>query len=130
MAQSSDSYHEPYEILAPTTRDMHRALVSVMEELEAIDWYQQRADACDDEGLKQILLHNRDEEIEHAMMGLEWIRRRNPTLDSQMRRYLFTSGSILEVEESAAGGHDHAHASKHLGSGGSLGIGSLRGGDS
>jgi hypothetical protein len=83
MGESSNHYHEPYDELSEGTRDMHRALVSVTEELEAIDWYQQRMDACGDEDLKGILGHNLEEEVEHACKGLEWIRR--PATTSRRR---------------------------------------------
>jgi ferritin-like protein len=73
---------------------MHRAIVSLMEELEAVDWYNQRADACSDPELKAILAHNRDEEKEHASMVLEWIRRRDPRFDKELRDYLFTDRKI------------------------------------
>lgn len=99
MAGSSDSYHESLELLSEKTKDMHRALVSVQEELEAVDWYQQRAEATRDEQLKGLLLHNMREEIEHACMVLEWLRRNSPDFDQQMRTYLFTEKPILEVEE-------------------------------
>jgi hypothetical protein len=85
---------------------MHQALVSIQEELEAVDWYRQRADACEDEELKQILLHNMREEIEHACMVLEWVRRRNPDFAEQMGTYLFTEAPILEVEDEAENGGD------------------------
>ena len=94
-----ESWHEPYEDLTPETRDMHRAIISLMEELEAIDWYQQRADVTPDADLKAVMEHNRDEEIEHAMMTLEWIRRRNPKFDANLRLYLWSDGPITEVEE-------------------------------
>nr|ART37721.1 E193 [uncultured bacterium] len=87
---SSVGYHEPLEELSPQTRDMHRAIVSLMEELEAVDWYNQRADACADPELKAILEHNRDEEKEHASMVLEWIRRRDPKFSAELKDYLFT----------------------------------------
>jgi ferritin-like protein len=96
---ASDSYHEPLELLSEDTRNLHRALVSLMEELEAIDWYQQRAEACPDASLKAVLLHNRNEEIEHAMMVLEWIRRRSGEFDAAMKQYLFTERPIDEIEE-------------------------------
>lgn len=73
---------------------MHRAITSLMEELEAVDWYNQRIDACKDEELKAILTHNRDEEKEHAAMVLEWIRRRDPVLDKELRETLFTDTPI------------------------------------
>lgn len=91
---SSVGYHEPFELLSTETRDMHRAIVSLMEELEAVDWYNQRCDACNDETLKRILEHNRDEEKEHASMLLEWIRRRDPTFSKEMKDYLFTDKSL------------------------------------
>ena len=91
---SSVGYHEPIEELSDQTRDMHRAIVSLMEELEAVDWYNQRADACKDKDLKAILAHNRDEEKEHASMVLEWIRRKDPTFSKQLKEYLFTRKSI------------------------------------
>lgn len=91
---SSVGYHEPIEELSSATRDMHRAIVSLMEELEAIDWYNQRVDACKDEELKSILAHNRDEEKEHAAMVLEWIRRKDPTFSVQLKDYLFTQDRI------------------------------------
>ena len=91
---SSVGYHEPIEELSNETRDMHRAIVSLMEELEAIDWYNQRADACMDEELKTILKHNRDEEKEHAAMVLEWIRRKDPNFSEQLQNYLFMEKPI------------------------------------
>jgi len=97
----SENFHERYEDLTSYTRDLHRAIVSLMEELEAIDWYQQRVDATGDEELKAVLSHNRDEEVEHAMMNLEWIRRRNPTFDAAARTFLFSEGPITLVEEAA-----------------------------
>lgn len=87
---SSVGYHEPIDEMSGETRDMHRAIVSLMEELEAIDWYNQRADACKDSELKLILEHNRDEEKEHASMVLEWIRRRDPRFSKELKDYLFT----------------------------------------
>jgi len=91
---SNEGYHEPVEQLSAATRDMHRAIVSLMEELEAVDWYNQRADACSDPELRAILAHNRDEEKEHASMVLEWIRRRDPRFDKELRDYLFTDKKI------------------------------------
>jgi ferritin-like protein len=125
MAGSSANYHEPYELLSEESKNMHRALVTVMEELEAIDWYQQRAEACSDEDLKKILLHNKNEEIEHAMMSLEWIRRQNPVFSDQARTYLFSKGPITEIEKEVEGGGGSSGISSP-GSGGSLGIGSLK----
>lgn len=91
---ASVGYHEPVNELSDEARDMHRAIVSLMEELEAIDWYNQRADACKDQDLKAILKHNRDEEKEHASMVLEWIRRKDPTFSKELKDYLFTDKAI------------------------------------
>ena len=97
---ANEGYHEAVEELRDETRDMHRAIVSLMEELEAVDWYNQRVDACTDKELQAILAHNRDEEKEHAAMVLEWIRRRDPTFSNELRETLFKDGSIT-------GHHDH-----------------------
>lgn len=91
---SNEGYHEPIEELSDETRDMHRAITSLMEEFEAVDWYNQRIDACKDDELRAILVHNRDEEKEHAAMVLEWIRRRDKVLDKELKDYLFTDKSI------------------------------------
>ena len=98
------AWHAPYEMLKPETRDLARAVHSLMEELEAIDWYGQRVDVTDDDELRRILEHNRDEEKEHAAMVLEWIRRRDPKFDEHLRTYLFSTGDILMVEERASSG--------------------------
>ena len=95
---SSVGYHEPVEELSQATRDMHRAIVSLMEELEAVDWYNQRVDECQDEELKKILTHNRDEEKEHAAMVLEWIRRKDPKFSKYLKEFLFTEGSLVDLE--------------------------------
>ncbi|TCO77577.1 encapsulin-associated ferritin-like protein [Chromatocurvus halotolerans] len=91
---ANEGYHEPVSELSAATRDMHRAIVSLMEELEAVDWYNQRVDACQDPELKRILEHNRDEEKEHAAMVIEWIRRQDPKFYSELRDYLFTDKPI------------------------------------
>ena len=91
---ANEGYHEPIEKLSAATLDMHRAIISLMEELEAVDWYNQRADACTDPELKRILMHNRDEEKEHAAMVLEWIRRHDPAFDHQLKDSLFKEGPI------------------------------------
>ena len=91
---SSVGYHEPVEELSVETRDMHRAIVSLMEELEAVDWYNQRADACKDPELRAILAHNRDEEKEHASMVLEWIRRHDAVLSKELKEFLFSDKPI------------------------------------
>jgi ferritin-like protein len=125
MANSA-GYHESEDKLRPETQDNHRALTSMQEELEAADWYDQRVDAATDTDLKQILAHNRDEEKEHFAMLLEWYRRRDATMDAHLKSYLFTSGSLIAREAAATGGGDTpADAGQ---SGGSLGIGSLKGG--
>ena len=96
---ANEGYHEPTAELSDDTRDMHRAITSLMEELEAVDWYNQRVDACKDKELKAILAHNRDEEKEHAAMVLEWIRRRDPVFEHELKDTLFTEGEIA--------GHHH-----------------------
>jgi uncharacterized protein len=93
---SSVGFHESSEQLSEQTKDMHRAIVSLMEELEAVDWYNQRADACKDQQLKAILEHNRDEEKEHAAMLLEWVRRTDPSFSNQLKKYLFTEKPISD----------------------------------
>ena len=128
---SSEAYHEPIDRLRPATIDRHRAIQSIMEELEAVDWYDQRADSTDDPDLKSVLGHNRDEEKEHAAMTLEWLRRNDPVLDRHLRTYLFTEGPIVEIEERAEHGGDADEiggGAPELGSDASgLGIGSLKG---
>src|SRR5262245_33254606 len=104
MAAASATLHEPVEKLKSETPDLHRAVVSLMEELEAIDWYRQRADACDDEQLRAILEHNMNEEIEHASMVLEWLRRHVPKMDAALKTYLFTSGDVTKLEETVTSG--------------------------
>jgi ferritin-like protein len=122
MAQSSGSFHEREDALSPETRDRHRAIVSIMEELEAVDWYDQRIDAAGDGELRAILAHNRDEEKEHAAMTLEWLRRHDTKWDEQLRNYLFTDKPILEREEEL----EHGDAADGDGGDGSLNIGSLK----
>ena len=105
---ASEGLHESAEQLSPETQDLHRAIVSLMEELEAIDWYGQRVDATGDAELRAILAHNRDEEQEHAAMVLEWIRRRDSGFDRHLRTYLFTHGSIVKREQATeAGGNEN-----------------------
>jgi uncharacterized protein len=130
MASSSASLHEDEAKLNPKTIDQHRAYVSLQEELEAADWYNQRVEAATDPELAAILAHNRDEEKEHAAMVLEWLRRGDPKLDEHLRTYLFTEGSLLDIEVAAE--HGGGEAAAESGEGGaptdaSLGIGSLRG---
>lgn len=123
---SSEGYHEPVELLSAESRDLHRAIISLIEEMEAVDWYHQRAQACTDASLRAVLIHNRDEELEHAVMTLEWIRRHLPELDVQARKYLFSEGPITKTERNgsgmAAGG-----TGGELREARSLRIGSLRG---
>jgi len=122
---ASESLHESAKQLRPETIDRHRAVSSLMEELEAVDWYDQRIDAATDAELKQILAHNRDEEKEHAAMVLEWLRRRDPKLDEHLHTYLFTKQPVLEIEERAE--HGGAGNGTEPANDGCLNIGSLRG---
>ena len=121
MAGGSAALHEGGDVLKPETIDRHRAIVSLMEEFEAVDWYDQRVDAARDDELRAILAHNRDEEKEHAAMVLEWLRRHDPQLDAQLRTYLFADKPVLEIETKA----EEAGAAESP-TDGSLGIGSLR----
>ncbi len=97
---SSEGYHEPLDLISEDTRNLHRGIVSLIEELEAIDWYQQRAEACSDTGSRGAPAPP-NEEIEHAIVSLEWLRRRSTEFDEKMRIYLFTQGRIVEVEARA-----------------------------
>jgi ferritin-like protein len=101
MATASQGYHEDERSLTTRTKDLHRAIVSLQEELEAIDWYQQRIDATEDPELKEILAHNRDEEKEHAMMVLEWLRRRDVGFARMLKLHVGHSGPIVSEEEQA-----------------------------
>ncbi|MGK2871107.1 MAG: encapsulin-associated ferritin-like protein [Alphaproteobacteria bacterium] len=123
------SLHESTDTLTPQTIDRHRAIASLMEELEAVDWYNQRVDAAGDTALRDILAHNRDEEMEHAVMIIEWLRRNNPTFHGFLQTYLYTSGSIVgreatQDEEMAPVGEPTSGCEQ------GLGIGSLREGGS
>ncbi len=100
---ASDTYHEPFEKLSESTRALHRGIRSLMEEFEAVDWYNQRAAVTEDPELRAVLEHNRDEEIEHASMLLEWLRRRLPRLDHELKTYLWSEGTITEAEAKATG---------------------------
>jgi ferritin-like protein len=95
----AEPYHEPIDLIPEPARDYHRAIVSMIEEFQAIDWYHQRANATKDEELRAILEHNRDEEKEHASMLLEWLRRRDDALSSELKDFLFTEGGIAELEK-------------------------------
>jgi len=119
----SETLHEPIESLSEKTRNLHRGIVSLIEELEAIDWYQQRAEACTDPALQAVLIHNRNEEIEHAAMTLEWIRRNDETFATTLKTILFTQAEITELDEAAGAGSNGAGAAAPDGS---LGIGSLK----
>jgi uncharacterized protein len=122
MAQSA-GLHEPSELLTGEVIDRHRAITSLQEELEAIDWYDQRVAATSDASLAEVLAHNRDEEKEHAAMVLEWLRRRDPKLSEHLKTYLFTKEPVTEIEAVVEhGGGEKAAAPTD----GSLGIGSLR----
>jgi ferritin-like protein len=102
MAEDSAMFHEPLEMLSQKTREMHRAVVSVVEELQAIDWYAQRVEASQDPELRVILEHNANEEKEHAVMLLEWIRRNDPVFERKLREHLFKDGPIVSAAEQAA----------------------------
>lgn len=124
MAAASGSLHENEDKLSPELIDRHRAIMSMMEELEAVDWYDQRASAASDDELRQIIAHNRDEEKEHAMMLLEWLRRKDPAFGEMIDTYLHAPGSIIHAEEDATGEGEEESGGP---SDGSLGIGSLKG---
>ncbi len=113
------AYTEPYEALDEKTRDISRAITSLREELEAIDWYNQRVATSQNQSLKEIMAHNRDEEIEHAAMTLEWLRRNMDSWDEELKTYLFTNGSLIEAETGDASASDSSSSS-------SLSIGSLK----
>ena len=122
---SSETLHEDPKALGPEIVDKHRAITSLMEELEAVDWYDQRVAAAADEELKAVLAHNRDEEKEHAAMVLEWLRRRDPALDANLRKYLFSEeplGALIAEEK--------AEPPAPVAPEGHLGIGDLRGDNS
>jgi ferritin-like protein len=121
---SSESLHEDAGKLGPKVIDQHRAIVSLMEELEAVDWYNQRAKATDNPELRAILEHNRDEEKEHAAMALEWLRRSDPVLSQHLKTFLFTDGPITGIEATMEDKGDVGGAGAD--DDGSLGIGSLR----
>ena len=135
---ASDTYHEPLELITEPAKDLHRAISSLMEELEAVDWYQQRAGATQDLELRAVLEHNRDEETEHAMMVLEWIRRNNSVFDKNITTYVNKQGPIVGLEAAAEGKMGAAGDKPGAGgkaptrgaprrNDGSLGIGSLKG---
>jgi ferritin-like protein len=116
------TFHEPIDLLSQAIMERHRAIVSLMEELEAVDWYDQRVEATTDDGIRSVMAHNRDEEKEHAAMTLEWLRRNDAKWDEVLRTYLFTELPIVEVEHEA----EHDDDGSGLSADGSLGIGDLR----
>ncbi|MDF3070746.1 MAG: hypothetical protein K0R38_6347 [Polyangiaceae bacterium] len=124
---SSESLHEPIELLSEDTKNQHRAIVSLMEELEAVDWYQQRAEACTDPELKAVLIHNKNEEVEHAMMTLEWLRRKVPVFAENIGTYIGSTGPIVGVEQGATGHGGAGGGAEAPSASVSLGIGSLKG---
>lgn len=124
MTGASAALHEDARKLKPETIERHRAIVSLMEELEAVDWYDQRIDATEDDELRAILVHNRDEEKEHACMVLEWLRRRDPIFNRELKTLLFTEGKIAYGENG-----EEENSSENLEGDGSLEIGSLKEGN-
>jgi ferritin-like protein len=124
---SSESLHENAEALGAEVVDIHRIIVSLMEELEAVDWYNQRAKATADPSLRAILEHNRDEEKEHAAMALEWLRRHDARFAEHLKTFLFTDGPITGIEAEVIHGAGDGGDSGASPADGSLGIGSLRG---
>ncbi len=117
-----EGLHESESSLPSGVVDRHRAIISIQEEFEAVDWYDQRVNATSDATLQEVLAHNRDEEKEHASMTIEWLRRNDPVWDKHLRTYLFTSGSITGIEHAAENGGGAEDTGEP-----SLGIGSLRG---
>jgi ferritin-like protein len=125
---ASTTLHEAPDKLSAQTIDFHRAIVSLIEELEAVDWYNQRAEACADPQLQSILKHNRDEEIEHATMALEWVRRNSPKFDAALKTYLFTSGEIASIEEKVKKDEDGSEPpTKQVERGARLTVGQMKG---
>jgi ferritin-like protein len=127
MAGASQGYHEAEEKLSPETKDIHRALVSLQEELEAVDWYRQRADATENEALKAVLLHNMGEEIEHTCMVLEWLRRHVPLFDKNLRTYLFQEQPITAIEKQEEGANGGAQPLQKQSERRSLTVGTMKG---
>ena len=123
---SSEALHEDAGKLGPEVIDQHRAIVSLMEELEAVDWYNQRAKATSNPELRAILEHNRDEEKEHAAMALEWLRRSDPKFAEHLKTFLFSEGPITGIEATVIHGDGEGEGDGGASAAGSLGIGSLR----
>jgi hypothetical protein len=124
---SSEGLHAPREVLSQEARLLHNAITSLKEELDAADWYRQRADDTEDEALREILLHNMREEMEHAAMVLEWIRRNNTDFGGHLKSYLFTDGPIVGIERAVEAGMGQAVATGAADRGGTVTIGSLKG---
>lgn len=122
----SEGLHEDASAVRSETIERHRCIVSIIEELDAVDWYQQRVDACRDPELAAVLAHNRDEEKEHAAMALEWLRRHDPEFDRFLRQYLFTEGSIVALEDAATDDDGDGDEDEVRVAASALGIGSLR----
>src|SRR3954449_3011878 len=114
---SSEDLHVPREVLSQEARLLHYAITWLKEELDAVDWYRQRADDCEDEALRDILLHNMREEMEHASMVLEWIRRRNGDFAGHLKTYLFTDSPITGIEKAVEEGAGGGGSSEGGGSG-------------
>jgi ferritin-like protein len=127
MAGASLGYHEAEEKLSTETKNTHKALVSLQEELEAIDWYRQRADAAENEALKAVLLHNMGEEVEHACMLLEWLRRNVPLFDKNLRVYLFKEQPITEIEAQEEGKAQTPPARRQAAAVNRLTVGAMKG---
>lgn len=120
-----EGFHEDPKELSDFAKDYHRIIQSTIEELEAVDWYNQRAECAKDSEAKAIMEHNRDEEIEHACMGIEWLRKNSPTWDSMLREFLFKDGDIISSEQSL-GGEESVALDSPKGSDASLKIGKNR----
>lgn len=113
----ADYWTEPQESLTEGTKNITRAVKTLIEELEATMFYQQRVEVTADTSLKEIFAHNRDEEIEHACMTLEWLRRNMEGWDQELRTYLFTEGSLTSAEEEATNGNTDSQTPTGLGIG-------------
>ena len=124
---SSENLHVPREVLSAEARLLHYAITSLMEELDAVDWYRQRADDTEDEQLREILLHNMREEMEHAAMVLEWIRRHNADFAGHLKTYLFSEAPIVGIERAIEGGNGDPDAPGGNGPRHGVTIGSLKG---
>ena len=125
---SSETLHVPRDVLSQEARLLHNAITSLVEELEAVDWYRQRADDTENAALREILLHNMREEMEHASMVLEWIRRHNSDFAGHLKTYLFTETPITGIEKAVEAADDGAGPAKGAPSRGAVvTIGSLKG---